>query len=161
MRRWLVLFAFGLLGMLGTTDRASAQVINCGPYYTQAAFPGMSPPGYYMNLYQYNWYYPYYAHYNYSHGHYQNWWVNGGYATYGWPYSGHPGYPAYPIPGYVGGPQYGAPPYVPGTSPPSSHAGGPNGVWLQGQPGGALPVVGQPIEAPAPTTTPAEMAPAK
>lgn len=156
MRRWLMPFVLGLFGVLGTTDRASAQVFASGPSYTQAAFPGMNPPGYYMNLYNYGWHYPYYAYYNYSHGLYQNWWTNGGYATYGWPYGAHPGYPAYPIPGYVGGPQYGAPPYVPGTSPPSSHAGGPNGIWLQGHPGGAPVIVAQPVEVKAPESQPAK-----
>jgi uncharacterized protein (TIGR03000 family) len=136
MRRWLILAVLGLAGVLGSSGRASAW---WGPYYTQAAFPCVNPPGYYMNLYHYPWMYPWYAHYNYSHGHYQNWWLNGGYATYA-NCGPRPGVPPYPIPGYVGGPQYGAPPYVPGSSPPSSHAGGPNGVWLNAPAAGRVTV---------------------
>ncbi|MBY0513611.1 MAG: TIGR03000 domain-containing protein [Gemmataceae bacterium] len=148
MRRWLILAALGLAGVLGGAGRADAWG---GPYYTQAAFPCVNPPGYYTNLYAYPWMYPWYAHYNYSHGHYQNWWVNGGFATYAGcgPHGCPPGTAGYmyPIPGYTGGPVYGGPPYVPGSSAPSSHAGGPNGVWLQGGPGVGTVTVNLPADA--------------
>jgi uncharacterized protein (TIGR03000 family) len=142
MRRWLILSILVLAGVFGTTNRASAW---WGPYYTSAAFPCVNPPGYYTNLYYYGWMYPWYAYYNYSHGHYNGWWLNGGYATYGscgpcGPYGCGHGYGAYPIPGYVGANQYSAPPYVPGSSQGSSHAGGPNGIWQKGPAPGSVSV---------------------
>src|SRR5262249_20085589 len=114
MRRWLILSVLGLAGVLGTSSRASAWWVFGGPYYTSAAFPCVNPPGYYTNLYYYGWMYPWYAYYNYSHGPYNGWWLNGGDATY--PPCGH-NQPARPIPRYVGGPQDGGPPLFP---PPSS-----------------------------------------
>ncbi|HJZ55019.1 MAG TPA: TIGR03000 domain-containing protein [Gemmataceae bacterium] len=113
MRRWLILSVLGLAGVLGTSSRASAWWVFGGPYYTSAAFPCVNPPGYYTNLYYYGWMYPWYAYYNYSHGPYNGWWLNGGYATYA--SCGH-NQPACPIPGYVGGPQYGGPPFYPHCS---------------------------------------------
>jgi hypothetical protein len=89
--------------------------------------------------------YPWYADYNYSGSPYAGWWQTGGYATYR---VCNPNPLACPIPGYVGGPQYAGPPFTPGCTNQSSHAGGPNGVWLNGGPGYGVP--GAPAAAPAP-----------
>lgn len=138
MRRLLVVPVVALAVMLGSTGRASAFWALGGPYYTTAAFPSVNPPGYYTNLYYYGWMYPWWSHYNYSHGPYAGWYQNGGVATYGGECGPNGCQVNYP--GYIGGPQYGAPPYVPGSSPGSSHAGGPNGIWSQG--GGGAPLAG-------------------
>ena len=61
------------------------------PFSTSATFPLLTPSGYYTNTYYYGWAYPWFAYYNYSHGPYANWWVNGGFATYGY------GWPAYGV----------------------------------------------------------------
>ncbi len=148
MRRLLILAILGLAGVLGTTGKASAFWPYGGPYYTSAAFPLANPPGYYTNLYYYGWMYPWYAGYNYSHGHYNGWWQNGGHASYGICGSN----PAScPIPGYVGGPQYSGPPFAPNCASNSSHAGGPNGMWLQG---GAGAGTGVPTTGTTPASTP-------
>ena len=143
MRRLLILSAIGLAGILGTTGPATAG----GPYYTTAAFPLASPPGYYTNLYSYQWMYPWFSQYNYSASPYAGWWQNGGYATYR-VCGVNPA--TCPIPGYIGGPQFGGPPFVPGCRNESSHAGGPNGVWLNG----GAPAVA-PVAVPAPAVAPA------
>lgn len=127
MRRLLILSALGVAGVFGTSGTASAFWPNGGPYYTSAAFPLVNPPGYYTNLYSYGWMYPWFSGYNYSSSPYYGWWQNGGYATYR---VCNPNPLACPIPGYVGGPQFGGPPFVPGCRNESSHAGGPNGIWL-------------------------------
>ena len=137
MRRLLILSALGLAGILGTTGSAPAN----GPYYTSAAFPLANPPGYYTNLYSYGWQYPWFSQYNYSSSPYAGWWQNGGYATYR-VCGTNPA--ACPIPGYIGGPQFGGPPFMPGCRNESSHAGGPNGVWLNNGGGYGAPVYGAP-----------------
>jgi len=146
MRRLLILSALGVAGVFGTSSTASAFWPNGGPYYTSAAFPLANPPGYYTNLYTYGWMYPWYSGYNYSSSPYAGWWQNGGYATYR-VCGSNPA--ACPIPGYIGGPHYSGPPFVPGCRNESSHAGGPNGIWLNsGAP--AFPAVAVPVPVPAP-----------
>jgi uncharacterized protein (TIGR03000 family) len=57
------------------------------PTSTTAIFPLLTPSGPYTNTYYYGWAYPWFAYYNYAHGPYANWYLWGGYATYGygWP----------------------------------------------------------------------------
>jgi uncharacterized protein (TIGR03000 family) len=85
MRKWLTLSALAVAGLVASPDRASAYGYGLivRPYYTPATFPCLNPPGYFSNSYYYPWYYPWFAYYNYSHGPYANWWMWGGYATYG------------------------------------------------------------------------------
>jgi hypothetical protein len=149
----MILAVFGVAGVLGTSGTASAQLLNSGPYYSSAAFPLANPPGYYTNLYAYQWAYPWYAGYNYSSSPYYGWWQNGGYATYR---VCNPNPAFCPIPGYIGGPQYGGPPFVPHCSPYSSHAGGPGGAWLQNGQGMYPPsaAVAVPVTIPAPVAVP-------
>ena len=81
MRRALfaaVLAVAGLAAPAGAVDH---------PTSTSAIFPLLTPSGPYTNTYYYGWAYPWYAYYNYAHGPYANWYLYGGYATYGygWP----------------------------------------------------------------------------
>lgn len=82
MRKWLFLSVLALAGLLGSNSRASAFWFHTG-YPSSAAFPCIYPPGYYTNTYYFGWYYPWFAYYNYSHGSFANWYLWGGYATYG------------------------------------------------------------------------------
>lgn len=148
MRRFLFASALAVAGLFGTTGTASAFWPNCGPYYTSAAFPLVNPPGYYTNLYSYGWMYPWFSGYNYSSSPYYGWWQTGGFATYR---VCNPNPLACPIPGYVGGPHYAGPPFVPGCRNESTHAGGPNGIWLNYGADG-YPAAGAPVPAPAVTT---------
>jgi uncharacterized protein (TIGR03000 family) len=83
MRRALfaaVLAVAGLATPAGAIDK---------PTSTSAIFPLLTPSGPYTNTYYYGWAYPWYANYNYAHGPYANWYLGGGFATYGY------GWPAY------------------------------------------------------------------
>jgi uncharacterized protein (TIGR03000 family) len=80
MRKWLCVCVLALAGLVGTSNRASAWWAY--PPYSAAAFPMITPSGYYSNLYYFAWYYPWYANYNYANGWYANWWWGGGYAWY-------------------------------------------------------------------------------
>ena len=82
MRKWLLVSVLALAGMGFSSNRASAWWGGQYPYYASASFPMITPSGYFSNSYYFAWYYPWYANYNYSHGHYANWWYGGGYAYY-------------------------------------------------------------------------------
>lgn len=71
--------------------------IGCTPRATTVAFPTINPPGWYTNTYWYNWYYPWYAYYNWSQGPYANWMAARGVATYGYRVPTPPG----PLPAQV------------------------------------------------------------
>lgn len=53
-----------------------------GPHTTSVTWPSLVPPGWYSATYNYRWYYPWYAYYNFSNGPYANWPATGGYAGY-------------------------------------------------------------------------------
>jgi hypothetical protein len=53
-----------------------------GPHTTSVTWPSIVPPGWYTNTYNYRWFYPWFAYYNYSAGPYANWPATGGYAGY-------------------------------------------------------------------------------
>lgn len=53
-----------------------------GPHTTSVAWPSLVPPGWYSATYNYRWYYPWYAYYNFNTGPYANWTATGGYAGY-------------------------------------------------------------------------------
>jgi uncharacterized protein (TIGR03000 family) len=76
-------FVLSLLGIAGTNGTARAEGGDrCCPWPTSAAFPTVTPPGWYTNTYLYNWQYPWYAYYNASHGPYANWMAGYGVAGY-------------------------------------------------------------------------------
>lgn len=83
MRKSLIVAALVVAGVVSSTNRASAFGLVVMPTYASAAFPCLTPSGYFTNSYYFAWYYPWYSNYNYSHGPYSNWWWWGGYATYG------------------------------------------------------------------------------
>lgn len=95
------LFLVAVAGMLVTTGMAGASGTEaemwCAPRATTAAFPTVNPPGWYTNTYWYNWYYPWYAYYNWSQGPYANWATSRGIATYGYRVPPPPG----PVPALV------------------------------------------------------------
>lgn len=87
MKKWLVLTALVAGAALLAPARAAAQAGADGPalrppFYTSALFTCPSSGGWQTNLYWYNWYYPWYAYYNSSHGPYANWMAGGGFAGY-------------------------------------------------------------------------------
>lgn len=53
-----------------------------GPHTTSVAWPSVVPPAWYSNTYNYRWYYPWFAYYNYTSSPYANWPATGGYAGY-------------------------------------------------------------------------------
>jgi uncharacterized protein (TIGR03000 family) len=79
MRKCLFLSAV-LAGVLLSAGPARAS--GWPPYYTSAVFPCHNQ-GWQTDLWWYHWHYPWYAHYNFSHGPYANWTAGGGWATYG------------------------------------------------------------------------------
>lgn len=44
-----------------------------GPHTTSVTWPSAVPPGWYSNTYNYRWFYPWFAYYNYSSSPYANW----------------------------------------------------------------------------------------
>jgi uncharacterized protein (TIGR03000 family) len=98
---WLERFLAALTGVLVAAGISSADGTEAkmwtGPHATTAAFPTVNPPGWYTNTYWYNWYYPWYAYYNWSQGPYANWAASGGFATYGYRVPAPPG----PVPALV------------------------------------------------------------
>jgi hypothetical protein len=53
-----------------------------GPHTTSVTWPSVVPPGWYSNTYNYRWYYPWFAYYNYSSSPYANWPATRGVAGY-------------------------------------------------------------------------------
>lgn len=53
-----------------------------GPHASSVTWASAHPPGWYTNTYNYNWYYPWYAYYNFSCSPYANWTATKGYAGY-------------------------------------------------------------------------------
>ena len=84
MRKCLLVAVLALASVGASANRASAWWYGwCDQaYYSSVSFPMQTPSGYFTNSYYFAWYYPWYANYNYSHGHYANWWQGGGYASY-------------------------------------------------------------------------------
>lgn len=103
MRRRLILAVLAAVAVGGAASGAGNGPRHRAPTIL-AAFPAVQPPGYYANRYHYEWPYPWFAYYDYSHGPYANWMAGGGYAYYEG--LGH-NQPNPPYPGYIGGPQYG------------------------------------------------------
>jgi uncharacterized protein (TIGR03000 family) len=117
MRKLLLLAAVAAGGVVGTSGTARAEgdhhwgpvkipdIHRClGPKSTSVTWPSVSPPGWYTNTYRHDWFYPWYAYYNYSHGPYANWMASGGYAGYA--NHGPAGY--YYYPGLSGSPAFAA-----------------------------------------------------
>lgn len=75
-------FVLSLILFTGSVGTVRADGGYCCPWARSAAFPTVLPPGWYTNTYSYNWQYPWYAYYNYSHGPYANWFVGQGRAGY-------------------------------------------------------------------------------
>ena len=83
MKKLFAVFVLALLGIVGTSGTAHAEGGDyCCPWPSSAAFPTVTPPGWYTNTYLYAWQYPWYAYYNSSHGPYANWAAGQGYAGY-------------------------------------------------------------------------------
>lgn len=146
MRKLLLLAAVTAGGVVGTASTARAEgdhtfgpipiidVHRClGPKSTSVTWPSVSPPGWYTNTYRHDWFYPWYAYYNFSHGPYAAWPLSGGYAGYA--NHGPAGY--YYYPGLSGPPvvavPVGRPPMLP---PPKKDDGKPK----EGGKGGTLSV---------------------
>ena len=60
----------------------NANIHGWGPHASSVTWPSAYPPGWYTATYTYQWYMPWYAYYNFSHGPYANWMAGGGYAGY-------------------------------------------------------------------------------
>ncbi len=82
MKRLLAGFFLALVGVLSTTGMARADGDYPCPWARSAAFPTVTPPGWYTNVYKYDWRYPWYAYYNHSQGPYANWLLAQGHAGY-------------------------------------------------------------------------------
>ena len=82
MKKLWIGYALALSGLIGTTSMALADGGRCCAIPTSAAFPTVTPPGWYTNTYLYDWQYPWYAYYNSSFGPYANWMAGQGYAGY-------------------------------------------------------------------------------
>jgi uncharacterized protein (TIGR03000 family) len=82
VKRLFAGFVLALLGLAGTAGMVRADGGRCCPWPTSAAFPTVTPPGWYTNTYSYDWQYPWFAYYNYSQGPYANWFAGQGYAGY-------------------------------------------------------------------------------
>lgn len=109
MRKLLMLSALAAGGLFGTAGLARAEGEHnwqiripdihqkLGPKTTSVTWPSVNPPGWYSDTYRHRWYYPWYAHYDYTAGPYANWMAGGGYAGYA--NHGPAGYFHYPIGG--------------------------------------------------------------
>ena len=95
MRRLLLLAAISAGGLLGSASAARAEgkrpawpipvpdIHECtGPHAQSVTWPSVTPSGWYTDTYRHQWYYPWYAYYNFSMGPYANWMAGGGYAGY-------------------------------------------------------------------------------
>jgi hypothetical protein len=103
MRRLLL---WGVVGVLASVGWAKADGIprytpipnveahGFGPHASSVMWPSVYPPGWYTNTYKHQWYFPWYAYYNFTHGPYANWAATGGFAGYA--YHGPAGYYYYP-----------------------------------------------------------------
>jgi hypothetical protein len=78
----LLLAAVVAGGALAPAGAARADGNRFEPHATSVTWPSVTPSGWYTNTYNYAWYYPWYAHYDYTKGPYANWMVGGGYAGY-------------------------------------------------------------------------------
>ena len=120
MRRVLILAALAAGGVVGTAGGARAEGdlsfgpvrvpdihARLGPHTTSVTWPSVSPPGWYSNTYRHQWYFPWYAYYNFSSGPYANWMAGGGSAGYA--DHGPAGYYYYPG---LSGPPAGAMPAI-------------------------------------------------
>ena len=103
MSRQLLLAAIGVAVSVGWanadgiprwTPPAQSGNHGWGPHASSVTWPSVYPPGWYTNTYNYKWYYPWYAYYNFSHGPYSNWQATKGVAGYA--YHGPAGYYHYP-----------------------------------------------------------------
>jgi uncharacterized protein (TIGR03000 family) len=83
VKKMIAVFLLALLGIAGTIGTARAEGGDyCCPWPSSAAFPTVTPPGWYTNTYLYAWQYPWYAYYNSSQGPYANWMASYGVAGY-------------------------------------------------------------------------------
>ena len=89
MRRLLLMAALAAGVVLGSAGAGRADGWHI-PRTTSVTWPSVSPPGWYTDTYKHNWYFPWYAYYNFSSGPYANWAAGGGYAGYA--YHGPAGY---------------------------------------------------------------------
>ena len=102
MRRLLLMAAMAAGVVFGSAGGARANgdgfpkgvisvpEIHRRPQTSSVTWPSVNPPGWYTNTYKHQWYFPWYAYYNFSSGPYANWAAGGGYA--GYTYHGPAGY---------------------------------------------------------------------
>jgi hypothetical protein len=142
----LLLAAAVAVGVMASAGVARADGHRFLPHSTSVTWPSVTPPGWYTDTYRYAWYFPWYAHYDYSHGPYANWMAGGGYAGYanhgsaGMAYSNRPA--AQP---YIGEWYYRIPEKEAYRAPPTELPGAYNS--LQGMTGPAAPA-GTPLAPP-------------
>ncbi|MDY3552027.1 TIGR03000 domain-containing protein [Gemmata sp. JC717] len=96
-----VLAGGGLAGSAGTADAQYRHHRPHQPVVSSVTWPSANPPGWYTNTYKHQWFYPWYAYYDFSSGPYANWAAGGGYA--GYTDHGPAGYYNYPLSGHTSG----------------------------------------------------------
>ncbi len=104
MRRLFLMAAIAVGAIASSASEAKAfNGTVFGPSSTSVTWPGATPSGWYTNTYNYAWYYPWFAYYNYAQGPYANWMAGGGYAGYATSGpGGHFFYPGQPTQPFIG-----------------------------------------------------------